>query len=116
MVDLLVVDDETSILESISMFMAEKGHAVHTAATLKQALDLFEKTNPQVVILDIRLTDGSGLDALKQMKTVNSLAKIIMITAFQDMETTIEAMKLAPMTTFTSLWMRWNWTRPWNRP
>ncbi len=93
-VDLLVVDDETSILESISMFMAEKGHAVHTAATLKQALDLFEKTNPQVVILDIRLTDGSGLDALKQMKTVNSLAKIIMITAFQDMETTIEAMKL----------------------
>ncbi|WP_029724879.1 MULTISPECIES: sigma-54-dependent transcriptional regulator [Desulfotignum] len=92
--DLLIVDDESTILESISMFMAEKGHAVHTAATVKQALELFEKTNPQVVILDIRLTDGSGLDALRQMKAVNPLARIIMITAFQDMETTIEAMKL----------------------
>jgi two-component system response regulator AtoC len=92
--DLLIVDDEPTILESISMFMAEKGHTVHTAATVKQALVLFEKTNPQVVILDIRLADGSGLDALKQMKAVNPLAKIIMITAFQDMETTIEAMKL----------------------
>lgn len=94
MADLLIVDDESTILESISMFMVEKGHAVHTAATVKQALALFGKINPQVVILDIRLTDGSGLDALKQMKSVNPLAKIIMITAFQDMETTIEAMKL----------------------
>jgi len=54
---------------------------------------MFDKTKPQVVILDIRLTDGSGLDALRQMKAINPLAKIIMITAFQDMETTIEAMK-----------------------
>jgi two-component system, NtrC family, response regulator AtoC len=92
--DLLIVDDEPTILESISMFMSEKGHTVHTAATVKQAVVLFEKVNPQVVILDIRLTDGSGLDALRQMKAVNPLAKIIMITAFQDMETTIEAMKL----------------------
>ncbi|MFU8768592.1 MAG: sigma-54-dependent transcriptional regulator, partial [Desulfotignum sp.] len=94
MADLLIVDDESTILESISMFMSEKGHTVHTAATVKQAVVLFEKVNPQVVILDIRLTDGSGLDALRQMKAVNPLAKIIMITAFQDMETTIEAMKL----------------------
>ncbi|MCF8093254.1 MAG: sigma-54 dependent transcriptional regulator [Desulfotignum sp.] len=93
MADLLVVDDESTILESISMFMAEKGHTVHTAATVKQAMAVFEKTDPQVVILDIRLTDGSGLDALKQMKAVNPLVKVIMITAFQDMETTIEAMK-----------------------
>jgi two-component system, NtrC family, response regulator AtoC len=92
--ELLIVDDESTILESISMFMTEKGHAVHTAATVKQAMAQFEKISPQVVILDIRLTDGSGLDVLRQMKSVNPMAKVIMITAFQDMETTIEAMKL----------------------
>jgi two-component system, NtrC family, response regulator AtoC len=93
MTDLLIVDDESTIRESISMFMAEKGHTVHTAASVKEAMAMFDKTKPRVVILDIRLTDGSGLDALRQMKAINPLAKIIMITAFQDMETTIEAMK-----------------------
>ncbi|THB74656.1 MAG: sigma-54-dependent Fis family transcriptional regulator [Desulfobacteraceae bacterium] len=93
MVDLLVVDDEYPIRESIAMFMSEKGHQVHMATTVKEAVIEFEKAAPQVVILDIRLPDGSGLDALSRMQAIDSQSKIIMITAFQDMETTIEAMK-----------------------
>ncbi len=93
MVKILVVDDEYPIRKSIDMFMSEKGHAVHTTSTIKEALNRFNELCPEVVILDIRLPDGSGLDALSQMHTVYPLSKIIMITAFQDMETTIEAMK-----------------------
>lgn len=93
MVKILVVDDEYSIRKSIDMFMSEKGHDVYTASTIEAALNRFNELCPEVVILDIRLPDGSGLDALSQMHRIYPLTKIIMITAFQDMETTIEAMK-----------------------
>ena len=93
MARLLIVDDELPILESIGMFMAEKGHGVRTASNLNQAMVAFEAHHPELVILDIRLPDGCGLETLKRMKAVDPLVKVIMITAFQDMETTIEAMK-----------------------
>lgn len=93
MINLLVVDDEHPILESIDMFISEKGHRVSTASTVETAVTLFGELRPEVVILDIRLPDGNGLDALSRMHEVYPLSKIIMITAFQDMETTIEAMK-----------------------
>ena len=91
--NILVVDDEQAIRESISMFLSEKGHRIHTAATVAASLTAFESLRPCVVILDIRLPDGNGLDALARMRSIYPLSKVIMITAFQDMETTIEAMK-----------------------
>lgn len=93
MPDILVVDDEYPIRESIDMFLSEKGYRVHTAASFKEAMTLFDSRSFAVVILDIRLPDGNGLDALSRMHVKEPLSKIIMVTAFQDMETTIEAMK-----------------------
>lgn len=93
MTKILVIDDEPSILESLNMFLEEKGLRVYTADTAKKGLKLFEKERPQVVILDIRLPDKNGLDVLLSMIEKPFPSKIIMITAFQDMETTIIAMK-----------------------
>ncbi|MDX2441942.1 MAG: sigma-54 dependent transcriptional regulator [Desulfobacterales bacterium] len=93
MIKLLVVDDEHPIRESIQMFMSEKGYTVYTASNIEESIAKFKDLTPEVVILDIRLPDGSGLDALTRMHALYSFSKIIMITAFQDMETTIEAMK-----------------------
>ena len=93
MADILIVDDEQPIRESIEMFMVEKGHRVFTAATAKSGYEAVQKCSPDVMILDIRLPDGNGLDLLKQMQISPNTPKVIMITAFHDMETTIEAMK-----------------------
>lgn len=93
MANILVVDDERPIRESIEMFLSEKGHVVRTAPLVADGLTAFQENDFQVVILDIRFPDGSGLDALRTMQSLDPLPKIIMITAFQDMETTIEAMK-----------------------
>ena len=93
MANILVVDDEYPILESIEMFMGEKGHKVYTASTAAEAYSIYNRSCPEVVILDIRLPDENGLDLLKRMHEANDSSKIIMITAFHDMETTIEAMK-----------------------
>ncbi len=93
MANILLVDDEYSILESLDMFLSEKGHHIFKAATGKHGLALFYQHRPDVVILDIRLPDQNGLDILTQMQEAKYATKVIMITAFQDMETTIQAMK-----------------------
>ncbi len=90
---ILVVDDEHSIRETLAMFLSEKGHELYEAASGKEGIALFQRVNPDVVILDIRLPDWNGLDVLSRIQSIDNLSKVIMITAFQDMDTTIQAMK-----------------------
>ncbi len=93
MAKILIVDDERSILETLEMFLSEKGHQTFKADTGARGFALFCAHKPEIVILDIRLPDSNGLDILDQILARESLTKVIMITAFQDMETTIQAMK-----------------------
>jgi two-component system response regulator AtoC len=90
---ILVIDDETAIQESLEMFLREKGLEVCTAGTGADGLAAYAKYDPQVVILDIRLPDVSGLEILDYIMAADPEAKVIMITAYHDMETTIEAMR-----------------------
>jgi DNA-binding NtrC family response regulator len=91
---ILIIDDKHSILESLDMFLTEKGHRVLKAATAGEGLALYKRHRPEVVILDIRLPDANGIDVLAKIQIHENPAKVIMMTAFQDMETTIQAMKL----------------------
>ncbi len=93
MAQILVIDDEQSIRDTLELFLRKKGHTVVKASHGKEGLARFEELCPDVVILDIRLPDGNGLEILQQMRQQNCLSKVIMITAFQDMETTVQAMK-----------------------
>jgi two-component system response regulator AtoC len=93
MATILIVDDEPSILESLDMFLAERGHDILQAQSGSRGLELCRQHEPEVAVLDIRLPDISGLDVLRRMQREGYPTKVIMITAFQDMETTIEAMK-----------------------
>jgi two-component system response regulator AtoC len=89
----LVIDDEPYVRESVEMFLKEKGLTVSTAATAADGLELWRKRHPQVIILDIRLPDRSGLEILREITSTDQEVKVIMITAFHDMGSTIEAMR-----------------------
>ena len=89
----LIIDDHDAILESLSMFFSEKGYDAITAAYGKEGIKKVEAEMPDIVILDIRLPDINGIEILKKIKSINDNIFVIMITAFHDMETTIEAMK-----------------------
>jgi two-component system, NtrC family, response regulator AtoC len=91
---ILIIDDEKVILESIGMFLAEKGYEARTAVCMAEGLEEIDAFKPDAVILDIRLPDGNGLDLLKELKSRNHGAAVIMMTAFHDMDTTIRAIKL----------------------
>ena len=90
---ILVVDDEASIRESLEMFLRERGYVVHSAGNGEEGLALWRKLGPMVVVLDLRLPDISGLEVLRRLSDSERQAKVIMITAFHDMESTIEAMR-----------------------
>jgi len=90
---ILIIDDQSAILESLSMHFQEMGYDVCTAEYGENGIEKVQKEFPDIVILDVRLPDIHGLEVLKRIKSINCNTPVIMITAFQDMETTIEAMK-----------------------
>ncbi|GAB6908363.1 Acetoacetate metabolism regulatory protein AtoC [Desulfosarcina cetonica] len=93
MLKVLIVDDEAYIRETLEMILIEKEYDVITAKDGKSGIETFQNEKPDIVILDIRLPDINGLDVLKQMKKLNRNINVIMITAYHDMETTIQAMR-----------------------
>jgi two-component system, NtrC family, response regulator AtoC len=90
---ILVIDDQNAILESLSMFFSEKGYETLTAEYGKEGLTKVQSEQPDIVISDIRLPDINGIEVLKTIRSISDQIFVIMITAFHDMETTIEAMK-----------------------
>lgn len=90
----LIVDDEENIRKTLGMVLSEKGHQVFTAADGQEGLRIAEEVHPEILILDIRLPGMDGLEVLRRVRAKGLHIAVIMITAFQDMETTIQAMKL----------------------
>ena len=90
----LIIDDEPSLLESLNMFLTERGYDVQCALDASDGLIKSDTFDPEVIVLDIRLPDMDGLEVLKALKKRGKESNTIMITAFHDMETTIQAIKL----------------------
>jgi len=93
MAKILVIDDDSSIAESLDLYLTEEGYTVYTAATGTDGLNAFVKHAPDLVILDIRLPDVDGFTVLEDLREEEENVKVIMITAYHDMDSTIKAMK-----------------------
>lgn len=91
---ILVIDDEQPIRETLEMYLREKGYEVIISGDGEGGLDAVRREQPEIVILDIRLPGMDGLEVLRRIKAINHDISVIMITAYQDMETIIQAMKL----------------------
>ncbi|MPM03145.1 Sensory transduction protein regX3 [bioreactor metagenome] len=77
---ILVVDDEPKILEVITSFLESKGYTVHTAENGRKALEVFEKNNISLLVLDLMLPDVSGEEVCARIRKT-SRVPIIMLTA-----------------------------------
>jgi len=89
---ILIIDDERAIIESLEMYLTERGFRVDSAVTAVEGLRKSISFDPEVIMLDIRLPDMNGLDVLKKLRTLEK-KNVIIITAFHDMDTTIKAVK-----------------------
>lgn len=89
----LVIDDDAAVCETLKLCLKEEGYTVDTAQSGTDGLNKYVRNPADVVILDIRLPDVDGFLVLEDLKEENENIKVIMITAYYDMETTINAMK-----------------------
>ena len=89
---ILVVDDELSMREFLELMLTREGYAVTSAETGHQANQLLEKQFFDLILLDIRLGDISGLEVLRKAKSLHPNTIVIMISAYATAENAVEAM------------------------
>ncbi|MBI4818737.1 MAG: sigma-54-dependent Fis family transcriptional regulator [Deltaproteobacteria bacterium] len=105
-----VVDDEELIRWSLQKELAARGYAVSTAATASEALRSFTDEPSDVVLLDIKLPDGSGVDLIPKLLALREDVTILMITSVTSLDTAVQAMQLGASDyltkpfDFTKLW------------
>ncbi|MGC1402881.1 MAG: sigma-54 dependent transcriptional regulator [Thermodesulfobacteriota bacterium] len=88
----LIVDDQQSLREMLEILLSQEGYQVVTAGSGREALELFQKTLFSVVLTDIRMHPMDGLTLLKEIKTRQPQTEVIMISAYANQETAMEAM------------------------
>ena len=81
---ILVVDDEQFIQESLGQFFKSKGEEVQTANDIKSALSQIEAFCPQLILLDVKLGEESGLDVIQYAKERHNEIRVILVTGFSD--------------------------------
>ncbi len=84
MARILIIDDDLKICETLSLVMEKLGHVAIYAQDLKQGQDKCSQEKFDVIFLDVRLPDGSGLEALPDFQNALGLPEVIIITGEGD--------------------------------
>ncbi|MBF0100247.1 MAG: sigma-54-dependent Fis family transcriptional regulator [Desulfobacterales bacterium] len=91
---ILIVDDEPSILQSLSGLLLDEGFDVLTAPNGYEALKIIDTESPDLILLDIWMPGLDGIETLKEIKKINSALQVVMITGHGNIETAVNATKL----------------------
>jgi signal transduction histidine kinase len=91
---ILIIDDEAAVLEALKEFLDDEGFQVHLAGNGKEGLRVFHEVKPDVVATDLRMPGLAGMDVIRQIKTANPNALVIVVTGYGSMETAVAAMRL----------------------
>src|ERR1700681_1202670 len=89
----LIVDDEKNIRRALTMALESMEHAVTCASNSATALAELRAASFDVVLLDLKLSQESGLDVLEEILRLSPRASVIIVTAFASIETAVEAMR-----------------------
>ena len=90
----LVVDDEPSIVQSLSGLLSDEGYKVSTAVDGYEALKVVDSNSPDLVLLDIWMPGMDGIETLKEIKKYHPHTQVIIITGHGNVETAVKATKL----------------------
>jgi DNA-binding NtrC family response regulator len=93
MKSILIIDDDPLIRKTLSSHLSRRNFEVHLVEEGEQGLAKYVERLPDLVILDIRLPDIDGLEVLRKIKDRNKNACVVIMTAYDDMKTTVEAIK-----------------------
>ena len=91
---ILIIDDDESFGETLEIFLSDMTCRILRANNGKTGLDIIEREHPDLVITDYKMPILNGLQVLKKIKEIDLKIQVIMLTAFEDMDSTIKAMQL----------------------
>jgi two-component system response regulator HydG len=97
---ILVVDDEVSARTTLALLLKKRGHRVTQAEGLMAAVRALNDEAFELVVTDLRMPDGSGIDILRAVKTHGSEADVILLTAYAGWESAKEALQLGALDYF----------------
>src|SRR4029079_10171127 len=91
---LLIVEDDKLFLQRLARAMEGRGFAVTTAETVADGLTKVDQIGPAYAVVDMRLGDGNGLDVISALKKRRPDARAIVLTAYGNIATAVDAVKL----------------------
>ncbi len=91
--EMLIVDDEASLRDFLTIVFEGEGWTVRSAGSLTEANAAMREGQPDLVLCDLMMPDGSGIDFLNEAKAVASGVPVIMITAYTSTQSAIKALK-----------------------
>lgn len=91
---LLIVDDDITFCDVLAKAMTKRGYDVNCAHTIDDALEYAESTAPEFAIIDLKLSNESGLLLVEKLKTIDPGTRIVMLTGYASIATAVEAIKL----------------------
>jgi two-component system response regulator AtoC len=95
---ILIVEDELIFARAVSRRLEREGYVCQGVGSLRDALSELAKQIPDLILLDMRLPDGSGLDFLQQIRELFDPAiPVIVMTAYGEVEDAVTAMKLSAL-------------------
>ena len=90
---LLIVDDDSPFRERLSRAMEKKGFKVTQAEGVKNGINSLRERKPAFAVIDLRLGDGNGLEVVKELQNQNNESRIVMLTGYGNIPTTVAAIK-----------------------
>jgi DNA-binding NtrC family response regulator len=89
----LVVDDEAVVANSIRKILSRKGFSIEEAFTCKDALGQVFSRDYDLVLLDMRMPDGNGMDVLQKIKAKKPELRVVIVTGYASIDTAVEAIQ-----------------------
>lgn len=99
--DVLVVDDQPGVRYLLDVIIAEEGHQVRLARNGIEAVEAVKESRPDLVIMDVRMPQMGGIEALGKIKIISPETEVVLMTAYVSDETVQMALKKGALCCFT---------------
>lgn len=90
---ILIIDDDEMQLKALGTTLVDEGYEILTTADGPQGLLIYKEQRPSLVLLDIGLPSMSGIEVLREIRSVNGKAKVIVVTGYGSVESAVAAIR-----------------------